>query len=78
MPRMPTREALRGMTPEHVETSLSSFTMRRQGAALSPAERRAVAAFVTGRPAGLLSCAARRHPEDGLLQRGGLRQRRFA
>ena len=52
IPRMPTREALRGMTPEHVETSLSSFTMRRQGAALSPAERRAVAAFVTGRPAG--------------------------
>ena len=52
IPRMPTREALRGMTPEHVETSLSSFTMRRQGAALSAAERRAVAAFVTGRPAG--------------------------
>ena len=49
---MPTREALRGMTPEHVETALSSFTMRRQAAALSPAERRAVAAFVTGRAAG--------------------------
>ena len=52
IPRMPTREALRGMTPEHVETALSSFTMRRQAAALSPSERRAVAAFVTGRAAG--------------------------
>jgi polyvinyl alcohol dehydrogenase (cytochrome) len=52
MPRMPTREALRELTPEHVETALSSFTMRRQGAALSLAERRAVAEFVTGRPAG--------------------------
>jgi polyvinyl alcohol dehydrogenase (cytochrome) len=52
IPRMPTREALRGLTPEHVDTALSSFSMRRQAAALSPAERRAVAAFVTGRPAG--------------------------
>jgi polyvinyl alcohol dehydrogenase (cytochrome) len=52
LPRMPTRAALRGLTPEHVETSLSSFGMRRQAASLSPAERRAVAEFVTGRPAG--------------------------
>jgi polyvinyl alcohol dehydrogenase (cytochrome) len=52
LPRMPSREALRRLTPEHVETALSSFSMRRQAAALSPAERRAVAAFVTGRPAG--------------------------
>jgi polyvinyl alcohol dehydrogenase (cytochrome) len=52
LPRMPTREALRAYTPEAVETALSSFTMRRQGAALSGAERRAVAEYVTGRPAG--------------------------
>jgi polyvinyl alcohol dehydrogenase (cytochrome) len=52
LPRMPTREALRGLSPEHVETALSSFSMRRQAAALSPAERRAVAAFVTGKAAG--------------------------
>jgi polyvinyl alcohol dehydrogenase (cytochrome) len=52
LPRMPTREALRGMTPEAIETAVSSFSMRRQGAALSPAERRAVAAFMAGRPAG--------------------------
>ena len=52
MPRMPSREALRSLTPEYVETALSSFTMRRQGAALTAAERRAVAEYVTGRPSG--------------------------
>ena len=34
LPRMPTRAALRALTPEHVETALSSFSMRRQGAYL--------------------------------------------
>jgi polyvinyl alcohol dehydrogenase (cytochrome) len=52
LPRMPSREALRAVTPESIETALASFSMRRQGAALSPAERRAVAEFLTGRPAG--------------------------
>jgi polyvinyl alcohol dehydrogenase (cytochrome) len=52
MPRLPSREALKTLTPEHIETSLSSFTMRRQGSALSLAERRAVAEYLTGRPAG--------------------------
>ena len=52
MPLLPSREALRAVTPEHIETALSSFTMRRQGAALTPAERRAVAEFLSGRPAG--------------------------
>jgi polyvinyl alcohol dehydrogenase (cytochrome) len=52
MPRMPSREALRAVTPEHIETALSSFTMRRQGAALNAAERRAVAEFLSGRAAG--------------------------
>src|SRR5438128_6462624 len=52
MPRMPSRDALKTLTPEHVETALSSFTMRRQGAPLTLAERRAVAEYVTGRPAG--------------------------
>jgi polyvinyl alcohol dehydrogenase (cytochrome) len=52
MPRMPNRQALSAMSPEHIESELASFSMRRQGAKLSPAERRAVAEFVTGRPAG--------------------------
>jgi len=52
LPRMPNRQALAAMTPEHIESELASFSMRRQGASLSPAERRAVAEFLTGRPAG--------------------------
>lgn len=52
MPRMPTRDALRQYTPEAVDTALSSWVMRRQGSALSAAERRAVSEFVSGRPAG--------------------------
>ena len=52
MPRMPSRDLLRERTPEDVEIALSSFSMRRQGSALSSAERRAVAEYVTGRPPG--------------------------
>jgi polyvinyl alcohol dehydrogenase (cytochrome) len=40
------------MSPEHIESELAAFSMRRQGAKLTPAERRAVAEFLTGRPAG--------------------------
>ena len=75
MPRMPSRQALGTLTPEHIDTALSSFTMRRQGASLSPAERRAVAEFLSGRPAGSYrapldamaksaSCAAGAAPRD--------------
>jgi polyvinyl alcohol dehydrogenase (cytochrome) len=52
MPRMPSRDALKRLTPEHVETALSSFSMRRQGAALTLPERRAVAEYVTGSASG--------------------------
>ena len=52
IPRMPTRDMLRERTPEEVEIALSTFTMRRQGAALNSAERRAVSEYVTGRPPG--------------------------
>lgn len=52
IPRMPNRDALRQLAPEHIESELASFSMRRQGGALTPAERRAVAEFLTGREAG--------------------------
>ena len=52
VPRAPNRQALRAMAPEAIDTALSSFSMRRQGATLSSAERRAVSAFLAGRPAG--------------------------
>ena len=76
IPRMPTREALRGLTPEHVDTALSSFSMRRQAAALSPAERRAVAAFVTGRPAGSYRAPLDVIPKTAYCSAAGIRQRR--
>src|SRR5215510_1065377 len=50
--RAPNREALRAMAPEAIDTALSSFSMRRQAAALSSAERRTVAAFLAGRAPG--------------------------
>ena len=68
MPRMPSREALRGFTPEHIETALSSFTMRRQGAALSPAERRAVCRVPRGPSCRIVPGAARRHSEERVLR----------
>jgi polyvinyl alcohol dehydrogenase (cytochrome) len=52
LPRAPNRQALRAMAPEAIDTALSSFSMRRQGATLSSAERRAVSAYLAGRPAG--------------------------
>ena len=81
LPRAPNREALRAMAPEAIDTALSSFSMRRQGAALSSAERRAVAAFLSGRPAGSYRaplemigkdayCAAGTAPRDPLAGRG--------
>jgi polyvinyl alcohol dehydrogenase (cytochrome) len=52
LPRAPNREALRAMAPEAIDTALSSFSMRRQAATLSSAERRAVSAFLAGRAPG--------------------------
>jgi polyvinyl alcohol dehydrogenase (cytochrome) len=77
MARVPTRDAFRKMTPEHIETELASFSMRRQGSLLSPAERRAVSEFLTGRQSGSYRaplavipksayCGAGRTPADPL------------
>jgi len=50
--RAPDREALRELAPEVVLTALTTGTMFRNGAELTDAERRAVAAFLAGRPVG--------------------------
>src|SRR5690606_4640388 len=50
--RAPSREILAQASPEAVLTSLLSGKMFQQGGALSDAERRAVAAYVAGRPLG--------------------------
>ncbi|HET7608384.1 MAG TPA: cytochrome c, partial [Gammaproteobacteria bacterium] len=46
------RDALGRLAPETILTALTSGNMFRQGSALSDGERRAVAAFVAGRPVG--------------------------
>ena len=50
--RAPDRDALAQFAPESILTALTSGNMFRQGSELTDAERRAVAAFVAGRPVG--------------------------
>src|SRR5262245_4004721 len=50
--RAPTREVLAQIAPESIMVALTSGQMFRQGSALTDAERRAVAAFLAGRPVG--------------------------
>lgn len=45
----PTRDALRQLTPEAIVNALTNGKMQVQGSTLSPADRRAVAEFLTGR-----------------------------
>ncbi len=71
MPRMPSRETLKSVTPEAIETALSSFLMRRQGASLSPAERRAVAEFLSGRPPGSYRAPLDLLPKSAFCSGGG-------
>src|ERR1700686_325836 len=46
------REALKKLSPEGVLAALTTGTMKAQGAALTAAEARAVATFVSGKPFG--------------------------
>jgi polyvinyl alcohol dehydrogenase (cytochrome) len=48
--RAPDRDALKAMTPESIVASLVSGTMAVQGQALSAAEKRVVAEFLSGKP----------------------------
>ena len=50
--RAPTRDVMAQLAPESILVTLTSGQMFRQGSALSDAERRAVAAFLAGRPVG--------------------------
>jgi polyvinyl alcohol dehydrogenase (cytochrome) len=50
--RAPSRETLAELAPEMILTALISGNMFRQGSALTDADRRAVAAFIAGRPVG--------------------------
>jgi polyvinyl alcohol dehydrogenase (cytochrome) len=50
--RAPSREAMRGRSPQAIIDALTSGSMKYQGLALSGDERRAVAEFITGRKVG--------------------------
>ena len=50
--RAPTREVLATIAPEAILTTLTTGNMFRQGSELTEAERRAVAAYIAGRPVG--------------------------
>jgi polyvinyl alcohol dehydrogenase (cytochrome) len=51
-PRIPTVTALRAQSPEAVINALTNGVMRERGSALTVAERRAVAEFLSGKPSG--------------------------
>src|SRR5688572_9839171 len=50
--RAPNREVLAQLAPETILTALTTGNMFRQGSALTDADRRAVSAFIAGRPVG--------------------------
>ena len=56
--RAPTREVLATIAPEAILTTLTTGNMFRQGSELTDAERRAVAAFLAGRPVGTAAPAS--------------------
>jgi polyvinyl alcohol dehydrogenase (cytochrome) len=51
LPRVPQRDVLATFLPETIENALSTFAMRMIGETMSHADRRAVAAYLTGTPA---------------------------
>jgi len=56
--RAPQRDAMKLMTPERVLAALTNGKMAEQGKALTVAEARAVAAFVTAQPFGMVESVA--------------------
>src|SRR4029453_3397323 len=73
--RTPTRRMLTGLEPERIVAALENGTMRLQGTDRTAVERRAIAAFLTGRAVGdvpapppLRMCTARAPRASGLSQ----------
>ena len=52
LPRVPGRRVLSGMEPDRILAALETGTMRTQGAQRSAAEKRAIAAFLSGKTVG--------------------------
>ena len=63
LPRMPTRDVLRERSARQIQTAMTSGVMRQFGGALSAAERRAVAEFLSDDPAGTLASSLTTLPD---------------
>lgn len=70
LPRMPTRDALRERSAQQIQQALTSGAMRQFGAALSAAERRAVAEFLAEEPSGSLDSPLAAVPESAFCSAG--------
>ena len=64
LPRMPTRDALRERSARQIQTAVTSGVMRPFGSGLTAQERRAVAEFLAGEPAGTLDAPLPGLPES--------------
>ena len=70
LPRMPTRDALRDRSARQIQTAMTSGVMRQFGSALSAAERRAVAEFLSDDPAGTLDSPLPTLPDTAYCDAG--------
>ena len=70
LPRMPTRDALRDRSARQIQTAMTSGVMRQFGTALSAAERRAVAEFLSDDPAGTLDSPLPTLPDTAYCDAG--------
>lgn len=67
--RVPTRAVLADYLPETIENSLSTFAMRSVGEDMTHAERRAVAEYLTGMPAGSFRAPLEQIPASAYCSR---------
>ncbi len=70
LPRMPTRDALRERSARQIQTAMTGGVMRQFGSALSAAERRAVAEFLSDEPAGTLDSPLPTMPDTAYCDAG--------
>lgn len=70
LPRMPTRDALRERSARQIQTAMTGGVMRQFGSALSAAQRRAVAEFLSDDPAGTLDSPLPTMPDTAYCDAG--------
>lgn len=70
LPRMPSRDALQERSARQIQTAVTSGVMRQFGGPLSAAERRAVAEFLSGDPAGTIDSPVPSLPASAYCEAG--------